>query len=734
MKISLFQRANSVKPESTIDIPDFLNNIKYGKWKDLIEPIRIEQDKEKRKILKEQVPAVTCSGTFTSRNQNNIIKHSGFIAIDIDGFNDKTPIESDIYTYACFRSASGNGLCVLVKVNPEKHKECFRWIQQHYFNTYGIVVDPAPSNVASLRFVSYDPDLFINEKSKNAKTLVEPKATKSLPIILSTDKVGEYVKEVVQRGLNIAEQYDEYIKCGFAIANGFGEAGREYFHAISSQSAKYNSLQADHQYTICLKGANNRGITVGTFYYYLKQAGINIENENNRAIQITALAKRGKRSKEAVKKQLIELENINPEQAETLVNDVYSRNDITLKTISADPEHLIESLCEWMKQNHLIKKNAITRNIEENNEEVKRERLNSIFLQARSVFNTPHVTYDLIERVIFSEFTDEYNPFKNYIEKNKYRNSPGQINQLIKTIKTNTPHAEIFIRKWVVSIVAASNGYPVRSVLALCGTQNTGKSEWFRRLLPNQLLKYYAESKLDAGKDDELLMCQKLIVMDDEMGGKSKQDEKHFKALTSKNIFSLRAPYGRSNEDFKRLAILCGTSNTMDIINDPTGNTRILPIEVESIDHEMYNSIDKDELFMECVRSYDAGFDWKLSQAELGSLNTVSEDFQSTPYERELIIQFFKKPEGTGYSEFLTSTQIKNHIEINTKQQIRNSKSFGIELKNLFGKSEVRKLNNVSCRAYEVIRLDSVTSQNNTGNFYDPQNNDESVTPESTPF
>ena len=85
---------------------------------------------------------------------------------------------------------------------------------------------------------------------------------------------------------------------------------------------------------------------------------------------------------------------------------------------------------------------------------------------------------------------------------------------------------------------------------------------------------------MDAGKDDDLLMTQKLIVMNDEMGGKSKQDEKRFKELTSKAIFSLRAPYARNNEDFKRLAVLCGTSNDKEVINDPTGNTRILPVEV----------------------------------------------------------------------------------------------------------------------------------------------------------
>ena len=227
------------------------------------------------------------------------------------------------------------------------------------------------------------------------------------------------------------------------------------------------------------------------------------------------------------------------------------------------------------------------------------------------------------------------------------------------------------MKKCFLAIIAAYDGNPVRSVLALVGGQNSGKTEFFRRLLPAKINKYYAESKLDAGKDDEMLMCQKLVVMDDEMGGKSKQDERRFKELTSKNIFSLRAPYARYNEDFKRLAILCGTSNDSNVTNDPTGNTRILPVNVLSIDHELYNSVDKDEFFMELVRLYESGFEWKLNKEDLAGLRTVSEEYEVMPFERELIQKFFKSASlGGGYYEYLTSTESKEYIETNTRQKI----------------------------------------------------------------
>ena len=248
----------------------------------------------------------------------------------------------------------------------------------------------------------------------------------------------------------------------------------------------------------------------------------------------------------------------------------------------------------------------------------------------------------------------------------------------------------------------------------------TGKTEFFRRLLPDGIKRYYAESKLDAGKDDDILMCQKLIVMDDEMGGKSKQDEKRLKELTSKSVFSLRAPYGRHNEDFKRLAILCGTSNDTEIINDPTGNTRIIPIQVNKIDFDAYNAIDKDELFMEIVRCFEDNHQWNLNKADFDILTETSENFETVSVERELLLQFFGVPQPDGFGEWLSTTEIKNHIELNSKQIIKGTKKLGIELKKIYGNIKSVKINGISLKKYKVVRL----NQNNPTTFLTMQSFD----------
>jgi len=708
MKISMFKGVLP-EPAGETTINELLNNIKFGKWEKEVKKIQVCQNEDERKDLKRYLPSCTIAGTFRKRNEASLSELSGFICIDMDGFDFTKygKIKEDPYTYSCFKSVSGTGIAVIVKINKESFKECFRWLQKYYFDSYSIVIDPAPSNIASLRFISCDPELFINEKSKESKKLKEFKKPTSLPIVLGNEDLDDIIRQMQHKGVNIASSYEDYLHISFAIAGHHGEFGRKWFHAICQQDVKYNSKHANKQYDIALK-RNRHGVGIGTLYYFMKNAGVELPSKSRELVSTVALHKKSGKSKESVVK-LMELNGVNENDAKNFVSEIYERSDITLKTLSVDTEHLIENVVQFMKVNHQFKKNEITKIVEDAGKELTKERLNTIYLMARANFNTPQVNYEIIERIIFSEFTETYNPITKYIDNNRHRNTIGNIDKICQSIESDTPHKDFFIKRWLIAIIAAYDGYPVRYVLALTGGQNTGKTEFFRRLLPRELKKYYAESKLDAGKDDDILMCQKLIVMDDEMGGKSKQDEKRFKELTSKAIFSLRAPYGRNNEDFKRLAILCGTSNDSQLINDTTGNTRIFPIHVISINHEMYNSVDKDELFMELVSEYEKMNGYELSKTELALLSDISIRHTESSIERELIDMHFKNgTDGGGYVENLTATEIKDYIETNTRQKILSIRKFNQELRSAFGESiSIRDGKNVK-RVYKVIKIKDI--------------------------
>lgn len=697
MSISYWKNPMETKKEienTSIDV--FLDRVKNGFWKHEVELIRNEKDETKRKALKKAMPCVTISGVFSERKEMGLIKHSSFICIDIDGFNDKSQLINDQYTYCVINSISGGGLAVIVKIEPSKHKESYIFLSEYYFNLFGIKVDEAPKNPASCRYVTFDTDLFINPKSKKSKFKVEvKKKVNTLALIIPKSDVSDLVNEVTQ---SVAEDYKDYLSLGFSCAVGFGEEGRSYFHKLCMFSQKYDSDVVDRNYTRFLKGGN-QGITVGTFYYYLKNGGANLSKyQNDKKINEISLNKRLNISKAQSVQEIVSTTKLDEKQAKDLVDEVYSRNDIDIRH-TGGVENIINNVQNFIYKQHKIRKNTITKKYEIDGEEMKEKHFNDLYLKSRMTFDDNAVTFDLCLRIIMSSATKEFNPIQDYIEKNSYRNTNGNIQKIMDCIISETPMKKVWIKKWLLSIIACYEGFPVRSVLCLTGGQNTGKTEFFRRLMPAALRPYYAESNMDKGKDDELLMCENLIVMDDEMGGKSKQDEKRFKELTSKNFFSLRAPYAKANEHFKRLALLCGTTNEKAVINDPTGNTRILPIEVDSINHELYNEVNKDELFMELYRQYTLGVEWQLDKEEVKILMQISEEFETIPFERELILRLFEVPEGT-YATEMTATEIKDWVETNTKQKILSIKKLGTELKKLFG----NPISTRRGRCYRVIQ------------------------------
>lgn len=714
MNISYFLGTRDINAKSVLTIDDFISGIKIGRWRAETERIQqCETAELRKKMKKETASAVTVSGTFIQRAEANLIDHSGFICADFDAFDfekyDK--IKKDPYTYACFKSVSGLGVAVIVKCSKEKHKESFDFLQRHYFSNYGCAIDPAPRNVASLRFVSYDPDIYIADKSKVSGTYKETKrkASNTLPVIYGDSEVAQLVRSTVEQGINLAPDYQNYRDLGFALAAGFGESGRSWYHSLCQIDGKYNSVQCDKQFDRSLKGGK---IGIGTFYWMLKSNGVQLPKQTDTTAQNVAMvAKKNNRTKDAVITQLVSINGYSQVNAERVVEEVYSRNDIDLNTMSKDPEKLVESLTYFMQTNWNIKRNAITKKYENNGIEINEEEFNTIFLKCRMAFGSNSVTWDLTSTIMRSTLTPSYNPIKEYIENNYYRNTSGNIDALCDSIITDTPNYRLFIRKWLLCIAAALDGKPVRSVLALVGGQNTGKTEWFRRILPKQLLKYYAESKMDAGKDDDLLMCQKLIVMDDEMSGKSKQDEKRFKELTSKQVFSLRAPYARANEDFKRLAVMCGTSNPKDILNDPTGNTRIFPIDVITLNHSKYNAIDKDELFIEIIKLYESGENYELTKEEMDMLNTLSENHQSETVEQGAIDKFFRTTKELDIMPcIMSATDIKCYIENHSTIKINNSKKFSQHLIKTFGEAKISKVQGKSIRGYEVVKIPLISN------------------------
>ncbi|SDL90184.1 DUF3987 domain-containing protein [Segatella bryantii] len=105
-------------------------------------------------------------------------------------------------------------------------------------------------------------------------------------------EIQDVARQLVDRGIDITAGYDNWLKLGFALADGLGEDGREIYHHLSQLNDEYDTAECDKQYTHCLHG-RGQGITVNTFFQMAKEAGIDLSQvarEQMRTHQVNAIS------------------------------------------------------------------------------------------------------------------------------------------------------------------------------------------------------------------------------------------------------------------------------------------------------------------------------------------------------------------------------------------------------------------------------------------------------------
>jgi predicted P-loop ATPase len=709
--VSIYKNIHDSKSRETIHLETFLQAIQSGKWQDQVLEIRLLKEHEERQQAKKKLPYVTISGIFNDgRSVAGLSAHSGFLGMDIDDLKNDVEgtrqlLSADPYVYACFTSVSGTGLCVIFKIDPEKHREAFDGVADYLIKQYQLIIDPSGKDVSRPRYVSFDPALYHNDKAATFKKyLPKPKAKKIQATIFVQDEFERVIGEMANANVSCVEDYRDWRDIGFGLADQFGEAGRSYFHSLSSASSKYQPEMCDRQYTHCLRGNGKSGskITIATIYWYAKQAGIQTVGDKTKKIAAaTSTMKRSGLDAAAIAENLKKFEGI--EGVEDIIQQAFAAN----KSFTQG-ETIVENIRMWLRHNYQLRRNLITLKVENAGNVLDEIDLNTMFLDCKVLFDD--VTFDLFCKVIFSANTESYNPFFEFFSANSDQQADGVIDAFFGCFET-PDDIKYFGKKWVVACIASIYGKHNPLMLIFAGEkQGTGKTEAFRRILPKELQSYYGEISTGMKDTDlNIMLTQKLIVVDDECGNKSRKDAQHLKATLSKQTFTVRLPYGKVNIDLARLASLGGTSNELGLLNDPTGNRRIVPIEVFGINHASLNAVSKIALWMEAYRLYHSGFEFELTSSDISKLAGETEKFEETTLENEMIQKFFEPHP----DYFLTASEVKNKLETLTVQKF-SLKRIGMELKRC-GFVRVKRVGVYVYLIAEKDRLTGSFKQNDSG-------------------
>ena len=212
--VSIFKDVFKVDEAYYIPIEEALDRIKRGVSKDKVLAIRqakLDNNSKLYKKLKLELPSVIFSGEAKTviektkqkdgakynslREDASITTHSGFMVLDFDEIETSALLEArrsqltaDSFIFAYWDSPSsvlgGYGLKGLVRIPPSitNHAKLYESFIERYPD-----LDTTSRSLSRLCFESYDPDIYINKKSKVWTKIITPELKEEVKKRTNTD-------------------------------------------------------------------------------------------------------------------------------------------------------------------------------------------------------------------------------------------------------------------------------------------------------------------------------------------------------------------------------------------------------------------------------------------------------------------------------------------------------------------------------------------------------------------
>ena len=719
IKISTFPSISSKKSnilESDISLRDYINDVRSGKYINEIIDVRNALQKfgkgKEYSEAKKNLPLATACCTIKAghtRGKNNISEMNGFYLADVDDDVDDQlfdELKNDKYTCVIHRSAGGKGVCIFVKINPKKFLESFYDLAQYYLDNYNISIDEACKDEARARFVSYDPYIFENPSSqKFISTYKKPREKPKQEYLFAEDDFGRIIKEL--EGLDLCQgDYKRYLDIGFAIASKFGQSGFGYYDAICRGGDKYDQKRIERDYNRFCKGSQE-GITIATLYHYAKEAGIDVISKSTKeAIEKVRISK-------ATKKQI--------EKPTDLEAQIIKIGASILKQDSG--EDLDSKVLSFVSQEWQPLFNEFNGLIEVLGCVLDDRTLNTISIQA-SAYCEQDVTPQRVMKCLNSYVTKSENKVTSYLKNLEYKGD-GFIKKYIDLIEPKKEINLAYFTSWMVGMMnnihrskISDKISPLTIVLA-GGRQGIGKSTWCRQILPKDFEDYFVEGKIEETRDFKFRMCRNIIMYDDEFGGVGAKDVKNFKSVSDMSVAVDRKSYGINDSRELRKVSLLGSTNELDILKDPTGNRRILPIRVDSIDYEGCINFDSNAMLAEAYKMYLDGFEWVIRKEEdLELMRLENESF----YENDEIEDIFFSKFSLEETPYFNVRKVLNKGEILKLFSNTNIKFSKFDLRKIYVRNnmdyKVSRDDTGLKKGFVLYEKSEVQTQDN-GNFFD---------------
>ena len=259
-----------------------------------------------------------------------------------------------------------------------------------------------------------------------------------------------------------------------------------------------------------------------------------------------------------------------------------------------------------------------------------------------------------VNRFIDSTRIEQYDPVNAWLDRLPEWDGEDRIKALAMRVPTSNVHWEMYLRMWLVGMVAQwreSDKQLTGNALIplLIGRQGCGKTRFCKILLPPELRDYYND-KINFKNEFDLniALTSFALINIDEFDKTTNSQQIVLKYLLSSSDVKFRPPYGKTIKQYRRYTSFIGTTNQQKPLVDPTGSRRFACIGVTgNIDFE--DTLNHRQLFAQALHLFNMKERFWLNDAEIRELIRENEVYQRMNDLVEMIGETFRCPkEGEG--------------------------------------------------------------------------------------
>ena len=668
MNVSYYKTIKHTTGGVEINIKDAFEAVKSGEWAEHVQKVREGKTKSERSSLKQTVPYFTTSGTFKNRSLAGLIKHSGLIAIDFDNLKDVDDVKSylalDRYSWFTSVSIGGDGLCVIVKIDPEKHLESFKFLSEYYLKNYNLEVDQACKDIPRPRFVMHDVDAILNDSAVRV-SLEKEKQFDPERII----GIAENMIRTPPEGTRHRELLKAARLMGGYIGGGLLDENTVRARLVSAWVERGGDEKYNYKKNIN-DGISNGILSPITFEYY--QATTLKTNENSRGIAIVYAKAReiNRVGRSFHKTDFLDFTEtgLSEKEIEKIFNKVFDEEKhlFGFNDFSKQLKLEITIAERWEFRRNVVLDSCDYRIKTDKNSKFENVNIDTVTRHALTCGQT--TTVSNIRSLLQSDFVKEIDPIKDYFNGlDKWDGKTDHIKIFSDHVQVAAEDRDFFtsmFKKHLVRSVRQILGGEVnRYVFMLVGEkQDTGKSTFIRKLSPFAKGEYYTEVAIRDDKDGQIAFAENFIYNIEEFNGASVKDANRLKAMISQYIVKERKAYAHGVKVMERRCNFWASTNNVEFLTD-TENTRWLCFEIGGINWE-YDKINIDSLWSQAMTLYnDPNYSVALTVEEKEKQSTMNKQHEVATTATDILMQHFRPAENKDHlSIVLNATEIMTRM------------------------------------------------------------------------